>query len=74
MKKRVTNPYGVKGKKDGGDNAHQLKTSQKLADIHKVNERTIREDGRYAKAVDAVFSMPSIFPTLLHVHTMGVNP
>lgn len=52
-KKKVTNPYGVLGK-DGGENTHQLKTSERLAEQHKVAERTIREDARYAKAVDKI--------------------
>ncbi|WP_036939700.1 hypothetical protein [Pseudobacteroides cellulosolvens] len=37
-----------------GENTPSVRTSEKLAEIHKVNERTIREDGKYAKAVDKI--------------------
>lgn len=41
-------------KMPSGENAHLPNTSQKLAEIHKVDERTIRKDGQFSKAVDKI--------------------
>jgi N6-adenosine-specific RNA methylase IME4 len=57
-KKRVTNPYGVKGK-DEGQNEHHLSTAQKLAEQYKVDESTIKRDEKFADAVDTIVSNTS---------------
>lgn len=54
--------YEREKKKKGGTGANQYNskedkmsiqlTAEKLAEQHKVSERTIRDDGNFAKAVD----------------------
>ena len=60
---KITNPAGIKGKKDfsedGGQNVHHqskanLKTEEILAQEFKVNPRTIRRAAKYAQAVDQI--------------------
>lgn len=52
-KKKITNPYGVKGK-DEPQNDEHLSTSQKLAEQHKVSKATIERDEKFAEAVDTI--------------------
>ncbi|ACL19497.1 conserved hypothetical protein [Desulfitobacterium hafniense DCB-2] len=42
--------------KSSGESCHLVKTAEKLATQHKVSERTIRDDGSFAKAVDKIAS------------------
>ena len=55
MEKNITpqNQYTVK-KSASGNNCHQQKTAQRLAEQHNVSERTIRRDARVARAVDKI--------------------
>lgn len=52
----VTNPDGANQHKKevGGQNVHQAKTAQKIAEQHNVNEKTIRRDGKMANAIDKI--------------------
>lgn len=52
-KKKITNPYGVKGK-DEPQNDEHLSTAQKLAEQHKVSKATIERDEKFAEAVDTI--------------------
>lgn len=45
------NQYSESG---SGQNDHQQKTNEKLAEIHKVSPKTIQRDEKYAEAIDKV--------------------
>jgi hypothetical protein len=54
-KAAATNPDGVNQHSEvGGKTYHQPKTAEKLAKEYSVSEKTIRNDAKFAEAVDAI--------------------
>lgn len=56
-KKKVTNETGSNQYSEvelGGNNYHQPKTHERLAEQHKVSPRTIQNDEKYANALDKI--------------------
>jgi len=51
LKKKA--PHRPKADKEGG-NTYHLKTAETLADAHGVSEKTIRNDAKYAAAIDEI--------------------